>query len=114
MSTSNGGFIGVTLDPIFEKVTTFTSSGNFTPQVSTGTDEVEVLVVSGGGGGGSRFAGGGGGGVRGDGHPRGLHDRNDDRAAAYLRDRGPHRGTGGLLLLRHERPDPDDVRTVTR
>ncbi len=62
MSTSNGGFIGVTLDPIFEKVTTFTSSGNFTPQVSTGTDEVEVLVVSGGGGGGCRFAGGGGGG----------------------------------------------------
>ena len=62
MATSNGGFIGVTLDPIFEKITTFTSSGNFTPQVSAGTDEVEVLVVSGGGGGGSRFAGGGGGG----------------------------------------------------
>jgi hypothetical protein len=62
MSTSNGGFIGVTLDPIFEKVTTFTSSGNFTPQVSTGTDEVEVLVVSGGGGGASRYGGGGGGG----------------------------------------------------
>ncbi len=62
MATSNGGFIGVTLDPIFEKITTFTSSGNFTPQVSTGTDEVEVLVVSGGGGGGSRSGGGGGGG----------------------------------------------------
>ena len=62
MAVSNGGFIGVTLDPIFEKITTFTSSGNFTPQVSTGTDEVEVLVVSGGGGGGSRAAGGGGGG----------------------------------------------------
>ena len=62
MATSNGGFIGVTLDPIFEKITTFTSSGNFTPQVSTGTDEVEVLVVSGGGGGGSNGGDGGSGG----------------------------------------------------
>ena len=41
-------------------------------------------------------------------------DRHDDRAAAGRADRAPDRRGRGLLLLRHQRPDPDDVGLLPR
>ena len=59
MALSNGGIIGTDNDPTMaDKVTSFTSSGTFTPAVS----ECNLLVVAGGGAGG--YGGGGAGGYR--------------------------------------------------
>ena len=49
---------------------------------------------------------GGGGGDR---RPRDDPDRHDDRGAAGRAHRGRDRAVGGVLLLRHQRPDPDDL-----
>ena len=49
---------------------------------------------------------GGGGGHR---HPPGHPDRHDDRGAAGRPHRGRDRAVGGVLLLRHQRPDADDL-----
>ena len=43
-----------------------------------------------------------------------ARDRNDDRVAARLCARRRDRGGGRLLLLRHERPDADGARPLTR
>ena len=43
-----------------------------------------------------------------------LSRGDDDRAAARRRDGGRDRDRGGLLLLRDERPHPDDVRVLPR
>ena len=43
------------------------------------------------------------------GHRRAGHDRHDDRGAARGADRRGDRRVGRLLLLRHQRPDPDDL-----
>ena len=51
------------------------------------------------------LAGGGGG----DRRPRGHPDRHDDRGAAGRPHRGRDRPVGGVLLLRHQRPDADDL-----
>ena len=59
MALSNGGIIGTDNDPTMaDKVTTFNSSGTFTPAIS----ECNLLVVAGAGAGG--YAGGGAGGYR--------------------------------------------------
>ena len=55
---ANGGIIGPTNKPVTEKISTFTSSGNFTTQPATA--KVDYLVVAGGGGGGHDNGGGGG------------------------------------------------------
>ena len=44
--------------------------------------------------------------------PGALLGRDDDRAAARLPDRRPHRPPRRFLLLRHQRPDPDDDRAL--
>ncbi len=49
-------------------------------------------------------------GVRGRRPPVRLHDRHDDRAPARGGRRRPDRGPRRLLLLRHQRPDPDRYR----
>lgn len=49
------------------------------------------------------------GGRGGDGYEAEAVDRHDDRAPARRADGGPDRGSGGVLLLRHERPHPDGV-----
>ena len=41
-------------------------------------------------------------------------DRHDDRGAARRADRRRDRRRGGVLLLRHQRPDPDDVGLLPR
>ena len=41
-------------------------------------------------------------------------DRHDDRAAAGGADRRPDRRGGRVLLLRHQRPDPDDLGLLPR
>ena len=51
-------------------------------------------------------AAGGGGGDR---RPRGHPDRHDDRGAAGRPHRGRDRQVRGVLLLRHQRPDADDL-----
>ena len=51
-------------------------------------------------------AGRGGGGDR---HPRAHRDRHDDRGAAGGGDRRRDRQVGRVLLVRHQRPDPDDL-----
>ncbi len=43
-----------------------------------------------------------------------LHRGDDDRTAARRGDGGRDRDRGGILLLRHERPHPDDVRVLPR
>ncbi len=43
------------------------------------------------------------------GRPRGLQVRDHDRGAARRPDRGRDRARGGLLQLRHQRPDADDA-----
>src|SRR5208282_3695053 len=66
---------------------------------------------------GARQGGDGEGSARGRGrdrHPRAHADRHDDRGAAGGRDRGPDRRQRGVLLLRHERPDPDDLGLLPR
>ena len=50
---------------------------------------------------------------RGRARPR-LHDRDDDRAAPRLPARRRDRRGGRLLLLRHQRPDPDRARLQPR
>ena len=44
----------------------------------------------------------------------GLHGRDDDRAAARVLHRQPDRPARRLLLVRHERPDPDRARLLAR
>ena len=46
-------------------------------------------------------------------HPH-RPDRDDDRDPAGRRHRGPDRGLRGLLLVRHQRPDPDDLGLLAR
>jgi pyruvate,orthophosphate dikinase len=41
-------------------------------------------------------------------------DRHDDRDPAGRADGRSHRGVGGVLLLRHQRPHPDDVGLLAR
>ena len=50
-------------------------------------------------------------GARGRGRPQ---DRHDDRAAPRGRDRQRDREVRGVLLVRHQRPDPDDVGLLAR
>ena len=53
----------------------------------------------------------GGRGMHGQGGAQGrVPDRHDDRAAAGRLDGGQDRRRGGVLLLRDQRPDPDDLR----
>ncbi len=51
----------------------------------------------------------GGQGVRRDGREGGVPGRHDDRGAAGLRDGRRDRQDGGVLQLRHQRPDADDA-----
>ena len=53
-------------------------------------------------------------GVRANGFPRRLPGRHHDRDAACRDRRGRDRGHGRVLLLRHQRPDADDVRLLAR
>ena len=47
-------------------------------------------------------------------HPRAHADRHDDRGAEGGGDRGPDRRQRRVLLLRHQRPDPDDLGLLSR
>ena len=61
---TNGGIIGPENKPTQSKVTTFTSTGTYSP-TTVGQSKHSALVVAGGGGGGGGMGGaGGGGGVR--------------------------------------------------
>ena len=58
---ANGGLIGSDNDPTTGvKVTSFTSSGNFTQSPTNSGQEVDYLIIAGGGGGGPGRGGGGG------------------------------------------------------
>ena len=56
----------------------------------------------------------GAGGLQGDQEQGGVPRRHDDRGAARRAHRRTDRAVGGLLLVRHQRPDADDLRCLSR